>query len=602
LRRFGRPILCTEFIARPNGSTFEPHLGFMKEQKVAAYCWGFVAGKTQTIYPWDSWTKKYDAEPPLWFHDILRADGTPYRAEEAVYIRRVTGIAAAEASQPVPPGMYRNPVLRGDYPDPSVVRVGADYYATATSSEWAPQFPILHSTDLVNWRIVGGVFPKQPEWATANFWAPEISHWNDKFFIYYVGRTKGGPLAVAVATADKPEGPWTDHGPLVAQEAGSIDGMAIDDEKGERWLVWKEDGNSRKQPTIIWAQRLDATGTKLTGEMHELIRNDQPWEGPVVEGPFILRRGEWFYMFYAGNACCGRGCKYATGVARAKSLLGPWEKNPRNPILADNADFRGPGHGSIVADEAGRHWFLYHAYNTATFIFTGREMMLDEVTFGADGWPAINAGKGPSSVARGPTDAVQKREELSFFDDFTERKLRSGWQWPVGSPVTPRFDAGGGGQFLLAPGEGAGPLGAVLARSCTTADYTATTVIDAAALQPGTSASLSAFGDSANALGVAIEHGAAILWRAEKGKRRELARLDRSPASAVHVRMTATGGEHFRFAFSPDGRQWTPIGDSVDGDSLPPWDRSVRIALIATGGEARFGQLRIEPTGASESR
>lgn len=91
LKRLGRPVLCTEFVARPNGSTFDPLLQLLKEEKVAAYCWGFVSGKTQTIYPWDSWTTKYTAEPPLWFHDILRRDGTPYRAEEVEFIRKVTG-------------------------------------------------------------------------------------------------------------------------------------------------------------------------------------------------------------------------------------------------------------------------------------------------------------------------------------------------------------------------------------------------------------------------------------------------------------------------------------------------------------------------------
>lgn len=91
LRRYNRPILCTEYMARPNGSPFDPNLGWLKEQRVAAYNWGFVAGKTQTIYPWDSWTKTYTAEPPVWFHDIFRADGTPYIAKEVEYIRRVTG-------------------------------------------------------------------------------------------------------------------------------------------------------------------------------------------------------------------------------------------------------------------------------------------------------------------------------------------------------------------------------------------------------------------------------------------------------------------------------------------------------------------------------
>ncbi len=91
LRRHGRPILCTEYMARPLGSKFDPCLGLLREQKVGAYNWGFVDGKSQTIYPWDSWQKPYPAEPPAWFHDIFRKDGTPYDPKEVAYIRRVTG-------------------------------------------------------------------------------------------------------------------------------------------------------------------------------------------------------------------------------------------------------------------------------------------------------------------------------------------------------------------------------------------------------------------------------------------------------------------------------------------------------------------------------
>ncbi|HQE29762.1 MAG TPA: cellulase family glycosylhydrolase [Phycisphaerae bacterium] len=94
LRRYNRPILCTEYMARTQGSTFDPVLGHFKEQKIAAYNWGFVAGKTQTNYPWESWEKQYTAEPPLWFHEILRPDGTPYKVEEVEYIKRITGAAA----------------------------------------------------------------------------------------------------------------------------------------------------------------------------------------------------------------------------------------------------------------------------------------------------------------------------------------------------------------------------------------------------------------------------------------------------------------------------------------------------------------------------
>jgi hypothetical protein len=90
LKAYGRPIICTEYMARPNGSTFNPILGYFKQHDIGAYNWGFVSGKTQTIYPWDSWSKTYTNEPPLWFHDILRTDGSPYMAEEVQYIRSVT--------------------------------------------------------------------------------------------------------------------------------------------------------------------------------------------------------------------------------------------------------------------------------------------------------------------------------------------------------------------------------------------------------------------------------------------------------------------------------------------------------------------------------
>jgi hypothetical protein len=101
LKRYGRPILCTEYMARPVGSRFDPILAYLKDEHVGAYCWGFVAGKSQTIYPWDSWQKPYAAEPPVWFHDIFRPDGTPYDPAEVAYIRGVTG-QAAPASTPAP--------------------------------------------------------------------------------------------------------------------------------------------------------------------------------------------------------------------------------------------------------------------------------------------------------------------------------------------------------------------------------------------------------------------------------------------------------------------------------------------------------------------
>lgn len=116
LERYGRPLICTEYMARPMGSTFQAILPFLKELHVGAYNWGFVSGKTQTIYPWDSWQKPYAAEPPVWFHDVFRADGSAYRPEEVRFIRELTG--KAEKSS-------RRPLTNGTRPVSRVPGVGA---------------------------------------------------------------------------------------------------------------------------------------------------------------------------------------------------------------------------------------------------------------------------------------------------------------------------------------------------------------------------------------------------------------------------------------------------------------------------------------------
>ena len=493
---------------------------------------------------------------------------------------------------------YTNPAVAGDYPDPSVIRVGRDYWATATSSEWAPEFPILHSRDLVNWRVAGAVFQQRPAWSVGNYWAPEISEYRGRYFVYYVARKKGASLCVAVASAARPEGPYKDHGPLVCQDAGSIDPVAVTDEKGQRYLVWKEDGNSRNLPTPIWAQRLSADGARLVGERKELIRNNAPWEAQLVEGPFIVRRGDWFYLFYSGNACCTRDCNYALGVARARALLGPWEKNLANPILKGNGEWKCPGHGSIVSDETGRDFLLYHAYRAGDFVYVGRQALLDEIRWNADGWPSINEGAGPSARAVSPLNVAEKDDEYNFVDRFRSRRLMTGWQWPQSNQPSVRLMSGPAPHLVLAPtpGHANDAIGAILARSTTVGDYTATTLVDTKGMRAGALAGLSAYGDQENALGVAVGGGKIIVWRREKNDHKIITTKDAPNSGRVYLRMRARQGHLFRFAFSLNAREWTEVGDELDGSYLPPWDRGVRVALTCGGAEgasARFQEMSI---------
>lgn len=495
---------------------------------------------------------------------------------------------------------YTNPVLPGDFPDPSVIRVGADYWATATTSEWAPLFPILHSRDLVHWEHVANAFDKRPAWSVGNYWAPEIATHDGSYFMYYVGRKTNGPLSVAVATAEKPSGPWTDHGPFISQPAGSIDPVPVTDEQGRRWLIWKEDGNSRKLPTVLWTQKLSDDGLRLEGEMKEIMRNDAPWEGAVIEGPFVVRHGDWFYLFYSGNACCGRNCNYALGVARAKKLLGPWEKNSANPILGPNDTWKCPGHGSVVRDPRGRDFLLYHAYHNGTFIYVGRQGLLDPIDWTGD-WPTINGGKGPGGLDVGlPTPRRNRRALPEFFDDFTSAKLRPQWQWPQNNEPVATIESGHLRLSAASPELGRDVMGAVLAVHSTTGDYTATTLVDVSKLEGGASAGLFAYGDKDNALGMAITRGKATVWRKQRGEQVSISTFDVPSISRLQLRMTATDGHRFRFSLSEDGRQWKNVGGSdVEGEHLPPWDRGIRIALTAGGAEnasAQFDWLRVQPT------
>jgi len=489
--------------------------------------------------------------------------------------------AAAKPNAPAPalaasaPTAIANPVLAGDYPDPSVTQVGDTYWATATSSNWGPTFPLLKSTDLQHWRLVGHVFPgARPAWADYYFWAPEISRAeNGKIYVFYTAHQRGGNLAVGVASADRPEGPYTDHGPLVGQPAGSIDGFPMLDENGQPYLIWKEDANSVQKPTPIWAQRLSADRTQLVGEKTELFRNTAAWEGNLVEGPSVVRHGGYFYMFYAANGCCGAGCTYATGVARAKSLLGPWEKYARNPILTNNATWTCPGHGTAI--ERQGHWYLlHHAYQTGSRQYVGRQGVLSEFRWTPAGWPEfLNNHSTPPAAA--PVPAV-------VADEFAGAALAPAWEWPVEDK--PQFALQNGQLRLTAqPDKG----GAALGRPTLAARYTATTTLLApGALPPGTTAGLAALGDPDNALSLLAGAGKLQVQERRAGKTRVLAEAALPAAATLHLRVQSQGGSRYRFAYSPDGRTWTellPAPTTADGQFLPPWDRGVRVGVVAQG-------------------
>lgn len=468
------------------------------------------------------------------------------------------------------------PVLAGDWPDPSVIRADNQDLAVSTNGGWAPTIRVLSSPDLHTWSIASSVFRRPPRWARTNFWAPEIARLGRGYAVFYsaLPRRPHSWFCLGVATAATPAGPWHDAGrPLRCSRYGSIDPFPVRDERGRLHLVWKEDGNQFHRPTPFFAQRLRADGRRLLGRPKELIRDSRRWEGKVIEAPTIVRSGRWFHLLYSGNRCCTKRCAYAVGVARSRSLLGPWRKR-RRPILRGGRGWRCPGHVSVVPDGVGGLTAVFHAYRGGEERLAGRQLLAAPYTIGADGWPRIGDGR-PPAYAPGPG-------VTTFRDEFKGR-LALDWEWPL--QRSPGIRTGDGLQ-LTAAKRGRTRLDAgVLSRRTTFVRYTATATLDRAALRGQAMGGLASYRSGFEAIGISAGRRRAVVWQRRKGHFRRLASASVPNAPLVYLRMIARG-DQFRFELSAEGVVWLPAGRSMHG----PIEESARLAL--TVGGARLARAR----------
>jgi arabinan endo-1,5-alpha-L-arabinosidase len=300
---------------------------------------------------------------------------------------------------------YTNPVVTPVAADPSVIRAeDGTYYLYATQDNWGDRdryIPIFTSRDLVKWEYIKDAFTWPPAWKEGGgfLWAPDISLHEGTYYLYYAASLWGDPNpCIGLATAPHPVGPWTDLGRPVfcSLDIGvrnSID-PAIWEEDGTRILFW---GSFHG----IYAVELSEDGTETVGEPTRIADTR-------FEAPYIHKRDGYYYLFLSAGSCCqGEWSTYSVYVGRSENLLGPYLDSQGRDLNAGGGDlildfnrvWVGPGHNTMVTDDAGQDWAIYHAIprdnprlpNTVN----RRPGLIDPVEW-VDGWPVINNGEGPS--------------------------------------------------------------------------------------------------------------------------------------------------------------------------------------------------------------
>ncbi len=273
-----------------------------------------------------------------------------------------------------------NPVIDRDFPDPDVLEVDGTYYAYATNTA-TDNVQVATSEDLQTWEVLGDdALPELPTWVIpGKTWAPEVTQIGDSF-VMYTTTTNFDPAlqCIAVATADAPEGPFEVVGDemLVCpeDEGGAIDAATFLDEDGTRYLLWKNDGNCCGLDTWLYIQPLADDGLTLTGEPTRLVKQDQPWEGNLVEAPTLVERDGTYVLLYSANDYGGDA--YAVGYATADSPTGPFTKAEEPLLTTDGTDgaYIGPGGQDVVVGPDGAEHLVIHDWDTG-FSFRGMNVL-----------------------------------------------------------------------------------------------------------------------------------------------------------------------------------------------------------------------------------
>jgi xylan 1,4-beta-xylosidase len=471
-----------------------------------------------------------------------------------------------------------NPILPGFHPDPSIVRVGADYYLANSTFEWFPGVRLHHSRDLVNWTSAGYAVTRGLQLRgvpdSGGVWAPSLSHHDGLFWLVYaVVYTKDGPfkdIEVFLTTAPSIAGPWSEPRYLGAD---GFDPSIFHDTDGRHWLLNMAWDHRPDMPSFagITLRELDPEHG-LVGP-RRLIHSQEE----LVEGPNLYKRDGWYHLMLAEG---GTGWNHGITTLRSRRIEGPYEPDPGGPMLTtrDNEDIRlqKAGHGELVETEGG-DWYLVHLASrplrtpSGRRCMLGRETCLQRVDWPAGGRPRLaSGGHWPSDTIA--LDVPRDRPSQGERDEFDSARLSEEWmslRRPVDESWLSLTERPGrlrlkGRHSLHSRFEQS-----LIARRLTSHRATASTSVEFRPEFPGQHAGLVCWYDTTTYFFLCVAPGRRLLVAgADDGAYFEhetgMSIMDGSP---VHLRATFDDGE-LRFAASVDGGEWTDVGPVMDATVL----------------------------------
>jgi xylan 1,4-beta-xylosidase len=488
---------------------------------------------------------------------------------------------------------FRNPILPGFYPDPSICRVGEDYFLVTSTFEYFPGLPIFHSRDLVHWRQLGHVIDRATQLSldglkpSKGLYAATIRYHDG---IFYVINTlvpnledPTPPYGNFIVTATDPAGPWSD--PYWLNDAPGIDPSLLFDDDGRVWFTGNRippSGEGYPGQREIWLQELDLNAMQLTGPKHVL------WDGAAKganhpEAPHLYHIEGTYYLMIAEG---GTDAYHAVTMARSETVTGPYVSCGRNPILTHRdrgffAPIAATGHADLVQTQNGEWWLValgvrpYCApFEPGYFYNLGRETFLAPVRWEMDGWPVVNPGQGGLALEFPKPDLpAHPWAEAPTRDEFDAADLASCWNMLR----TPRdhfwslTERPGHLRLRLRPtklSEWANP--SFVGRRQQHINCSAQTVMDFVPDNDHECAGMVVLQNSDYHFRFVVSqvNGERVIRLIKRQQGEESTLVEMSLAQNRHYLKVEAQGQAYSFYTSTDGTHWTPVAENVDGRIL----------------------------------